>query len=798
MPSMARGFRSRTFHRFLLSYCLLLLLPLVFGWVAYSRAIVLLRESEIESSLFQLEKARENLDGQLLDVRRFADRILEDPYIRTFAVVPAPGGDEFLNFDVYKLLEHASGYRVGSLFLDSFYLKFARSAVVITGDSNYHTIALSRSGLDYPGLTKADCEALFRDFPRNRDFLPVDLSTRAAGLPRVILYIRDFPEGEAAPPLVSVAALIDERTIRRLLGGISPYGIAALAAPDGRFFAATPSDAGLAALDLPGGEGSGTIAYRSGRQRMIASYTRSQILDWRIVSASPEARVIGRTRSMLFFMIGLSFLVAVTGILSAVYLSARNTRPIRSLVRLVGGEAASADRPGVDEYGYVETKVGEILEANKHLQKSMEEQIPMLRSVFFERLVAGRYAEEAVIREVSSQLGMELRGRRFSAVLATVGGPDPDPAGIPLTEIIRAKAIIKAVIDRTWEKGRVYVNDRSETEIVLLVGLASEGSAGEREELSALLEDLYRTLREGYRISVSFHAGRPCGCLSEIANSYRECLLAAAVPHDGRGFRLAWYAPAKDGGFDYPYRSDVEERLINGVLSGKRAEVDRELERMYRKEIEGQRHPPEVLALVAADMRCSAVKALGHLHAADRESVRRLLEEIDRLSGISDFRAAFAGVKDVLRSICGLVDAQRRSRQTALIAEMKAYITAHMENLALNRYMVATDFGMNETYFSSFFHEHSGETFSDFLEKARIQRALVFMADPSVTFVEVSRKIGYSSDKVFRRAFKRVTGASPRLYRERAGAGRRSTQGGSVRPSAISTRVGSDTETWGP
>ena len=167
------------------------------------------------------------------------------------------------------------------------------------------------------------------------------------------------------------------------------------------------------------------------------------------------------------------------------------------------------------------------------------------------------------------------------------------------------------------------------------------------------------------------------------------------------------------------------------------------------------------------------VKLLGDIRGADREQTDQVLSAVERLSGVADFQTAYAGVRDILRYLCDLVDRQTRTRQQALVEEMKEFIASHMSDLALNRYMVASEFGLNETYFSGFFREHSGETFSDFLEKTRIQRALRLLAETTRTFTDIARELGYSSDKVFRRAFKRVTGSSPRAYRERQAAQRR-------------------------
>ena len=76
------------------------------------------------------------------------------------------------------------------------------------------------------------------------------------------------------------------------------------------------------------------------------------------------------------------------------------------------------------------------------------------------------------------------------------------------------------------------------------------------------------------------------------------------------------------------------------------------------------------------------------------------------------------------------------------------------------------NFGMNETYFSSYFKQNSGVGFVDYLQQLRIERAIELIQEGKLKIADIAEKVGYTNDQTFRRAFKRVMGVSPTAYKD--------------------------------
>jgi len=74
---------------------------------------------------------------------------------------------------------------------------------------------------------------------------------------------------------------------------------------------------------------------------------------------------------------------------------------------------------------------------------------------------------------------------------------------------------------------------------------------------------------------------------------------------------------------------------------------------------------------------------------------------------------------------------------------------------------------MTPNYFSSLFHEHMGQTFSDFLAETRLRHAEELLMDPTLNISDVARVVGYEDPGYFARRFRKHYGISPREWRIR-------------------------------
>lgn len=101
-----------------------------------------------------------------------------------------------------------------------------------------------------------------------------------------------------------------------------------------------------------------------------------------------------------------------------------------------------------------------------------------------------------------------------------------------------------------------------------------------------------------------------------------------------------------------------------------------------------------------------------------------------------------------------------------LLEQIRAFVDEHItEELDLNS--VAEKFNRTPGYVSTLFKKYVEGGFNSYLTKERIEIAKKLLTDMSVSIQEVSELCGYNNSKYFSVVFKKMTGETPRGYREK-------------------------------
>lgn len=96
--------------------------------------------------------------------------------------------------------------------------------------------------------------------------------------------------------------------------------------------------------------------------------------------------------------------------------------------------------------------------------------------------------------------------------------------------------------------------------------------------------------------------------------------------------------------------------------------------------------------------------------------------------------------------------------------EIVAYIRAHY-NEELRLEDIATRFSFNYSYLSAFFNSQMHESFNDYLNRIRIEKACELLHRQDKSIAEISKEVGYSEHSYFCRVFRKVTGKTPSSWR---------------------------------
>lgn len=98
--------------------------------------------------------------------------------------------------------------------------------------------------------------------------------------------------------------------------------------------------------------------------------------------------------------------------------------------------------------------------------------------------------------------------------------------------------------------------------------------------------------------------------------------------------------------------------------------------------------------------------------------------------------------------------------------EILDYIDVHYsEPLTLS--VLADNFSFNYSYLSSYFSSHSNESFSEYLNKVRIEKACELLRKDNMPIVDVCTQVGFTDHSYFSKVFKKLTNLTPKQFRQK-------------------------------
>ena len=100
------------------------------------------------------------------------------------------------------------------------------------------------------------------------------------------------------------------------------------------------------------------------------------------------------------------------------------------------------------------------------------------------------------------------------------------------------------------------------------------------------------------------------------------------------------------------------------------------------------------------------------------------------------------------------------------ITEVLEYMSNHLEE-DISLKSAAAHVNLSESYLSHLFKRETDKSFSDYLQKKRIELAKTLLAKTEKSVADIASQCGYEEYSYFCRVFKKSTGQTPNEYRRK-------------------------------
>ncbi|WP_237391662.1 helix-turn-helix domain-containing protein [Paenibacillus dendrobii] len=720
----------------------------------------------MKSSEAALGQIREALDRRFAEVETIAEQMSSESKIQSFQFVKDP----FQQTNPYRLWDLEKSlfdYRMSNHFIVDYYIAYKTSGMFISPRKVYNARQFYSLQLRYDDLSYEEWYAQLFNQYYYKTYKP-GMPVQYEGKPySVVSYMQSFGTKDSGGV---ITVLINNQQIQEMLRHIDSErgGFAYVADQNGNLISQIgmePNSTDLKALPI----GEGFSQFQWNGQRMLITQTTSSYNGWIYVSAQPEAVVLEKANYIKELTLTVFILALIAGLFVAGFLAYRSSRPVFKMLQLLPLRAGDQQkRPLGNLMDDIRSSVSALVESHDALNSRLEAQIPLLRNVFYDRLLQGGFTSKEEVDAAMEHSRVELYGENLAIAVIQLRGYHAPYNEEMLLELDIVKLNIRDVIGRIsmLEEISPQVHDLGENKLALLLHGAGPEAEHFMEKVRLLLYQLYAELKKASNAGLSLAVGTCQTRLTEAYRSYGEAefLLLHAAWNDQQP--ILFYDTTELPVPAYFYPSDVEQRLIQLVRSGNRPETVRLMDQIREKN-GGVRELPAVVERLLAQELCGTLMKCCEPSGSGEDPLAEELEVVLKASDPAlPSTEAIHMLFQTLLQLCRKYEERKRSHNDSLAGKLIEYIDRHYPDPDLSLSILAGEAKTSEAYVSFFFKEQTGMNFSDYLENVRMKEAKRLLAHSSMPISEIASLTGYLSLNTFSRAFKRANGMSATEYRK--------------------------------
>ncbi len=751
--------KSHVLRKYIVSYLIILSIPLLVGTIFYKETFRIVEKDIHDSNLSMLKQSQLTMDRRMSEIEKLVQQVTLNQRLTYLVSNEEPLGNSYY-YEMKKLIDELATFKLTNDYIYNFYIYLKSSEYIITPVDVFKASFFFERIMKYNGYSYEKWDRMVTN-PQFQGMvlaaMPVTVESTEKS---IVTYVQTVPYGYNRDVEGVIMVLVEQQRFIESLQNIdlSDGGLAYIADKDGNVIAEITKDSDMmgrsSLVDLSQSQGFEEKIIND--EKMIVTYTTSPYNGWKYVAIIPSSQVMGKINTIKSLMIEIVMASVFLGMLLALYLSYRNTIPIKKIIKTLG-EFGGSTPMKQDDYDFIQGTVVKLIDKNQSLNETLEEQLPMIRQVFFKRLFSGEFVSYQDIEAVSAHLGIELEGDHYLVVMLDISRTNSVIYRDTVKEYELFKIIVKDIL-KLQIAARTYIYDLEERRSAILLCWEHKDEYEIQKETTTWVENVHSIILQQNKLSLIFTAGCICNQLIDVSSSFEQARQAMDYFLLKSGEEVMyWYKdiPGKKDVYSYPL--ELEQRLINLGKSGEIDEITNILRNIYRMNFDERVLSSYMKEQLLYSIRGTVVRLVGHLNLADKD---------EGLNSILDFSKPLSDdIEDIIeeyRKASSIVNEQKSSRATSQMNRILEYIQENYMHHEFGLSMVAEKFGLTEGYLSHFFKDNTGETFSSHIEHIRMIKATELLKNKDRTVEEVSNMLGYSSPVAFRRAFKRVCGTSPR------------------------------------
>lgn len=400
-----------------------------------------------------------------------------------------------------------------------------------------------------------------------------------------------------------------------------------------------------------------------------------------------------------------------------------------------------------------------MVQDNRLLSKNVQEQLPILRAAYLDKLINDSFTGEPERQELERRLGLSLDG--FFCVLAIgIESPQNDLSSIESLDILEAFTAEKQRLLTQMEdefKGWGFLYSRSIDQIVIICRFAVQDAKQYQAICESCLQRCIDYTEDNKIFSLRCVGSELFEDIHRVCDHYNLCreALRQSAFLNAKGSIIWDAAQLSDGHNLFYYPADFEARLCRQLKAGETDTALENVKEVLEKNLFQMHLQPKMRQIFVSQLKAALLRSL------DNSLLPSYQDQIFRLDPELPPKTLQEKVLGITSEIGEVYQNRGSKKKDGLKQEMLSFVEQEFGNPAMSLKYAASRFQLSEAYFSQLFKELTGENFSVYLDQIRMKYAYCLLSEQKMKVDDVAEKCGYSTTSTFRRAYKRFYGVSP-------------------------------------
>ncbi|WP_379161514.1 AraC family transcriptional regulator [Paenibacillus sp. sgz5001063] len=752
-------FSKSVAYRWIVSYAVIMLIPLIVSAIIYLQTKQIVEYEIMRAGHAMLKQMQNTIDSEINQAEKMAMQLSIHNDVNKFLNLTLPDEDT-QSFQIYKTRQELSKYKSTNDFVSGIYLYSSGLDKVLTDETYTDSITFYEINRQMIGMPYADwLSTLKGEVAGEKNLLP-QIEFKRWGTQVVLM--KPFSNAGRANVLKGTLVLpLNGSAIQNMLKNVDwvNNGDVYIIDKTHQILFQNNSLANLQSVSFAeeANKGAGTSFMDIAGTENMVSVIDSDTTDWKYISVFPssifwekaqEIRNLNLLGLLLCFFVG-------GGVIY--YFSRKNYNPVRELVNLFAGTKDDQSQRVLDEFAFIRESALATIRERDDINSRQFRQLRVLQAYYLSRLLKGQIEDGLTVEEAARLHHFEWASEEFAVLLFYIQGWGEGRPSLSLANFIVSN-IIK---DFTGEHHGLSFTEMDGM-LAAVMNISAERKTCWKEDIEEALAQTLEFIERKYHLQIVMAGSELHTGLNSLHQGYLQAL-------EAQEYRLVleenvsvWYGDIEPQQTDYYLSLNDEVVFINLIKSGELEKasglVDEVLDQFF-----GSQVSVELVRYAMIDLSSSIMKAVPQ--ETQRSKLWEEWRPLKRLL-VCTTRGEFRQELMELTAIaCGMANEKLTLMSNAGIGEeVAAYVKDNYADINLSVSMIGAHFGITPQYVSKLFKEQTGQGLHDYISQIRTAEAKALLQD-GVTIEEISMRVGFSSSSAFIRVFKKYEGITPGRFK---------------------------------